>query len=269
MRRTCPASWCTSTSKSSAGSGPAVGGSARPRECPGQGPARRPGRLRLRPRALDDHSSLAYSEVLPDKRKDTCSAFWTRARTFFAERAARPAPLRPHLPRSGGARHPDPAEPGPAGRAARLRQRPPAPGPAPRPVGGARRGRAPGHLGRCHRRAAANPSLGRHLPRPHGLPSRRPAAAHGRCGAPRADRHRDLPERAGAGDRQPSHRSDAGATGPAHLRLGRCTRPALPAGRRPTHRSHVVAPGQRPRPSKRSCGASSPTPRALRPIHAR
>ncbi|WP_329581644.1 IS481 family transposase [Kitasatospora sp. NBC_01250] len=34
--------------------------------------------------AVDDHSRLAYSEILPDERKDTAAAFWTRANEFFA-----------------------------------------------------------------------------------------------------------------------------------------------------------------------------------------
>jgi transposase InsO family protein len=34
--------------------------------------------------ALDDHSRLAYSELLADERKDTAAAFWTRANTYFA-----------------------------------------------------------------------------------------------------------------------------------------------------------------------------------------
>ena len=33
--------------------------------------------------ALDDHSRLAYSELLADERKDTAAAFWTRANTWF------------------------------------------------------------------------------------------------------------------------------------------------------------------------------------------
>lgn len=33
--------------------------------------------------AVDDHSRLAYSEVLPDERKETATAFWTRAHAFF------------------------------------------------------------------------------------------------------------------------------------------------------------------------------------------
>lgn len=35
--------------------------------------------------AVDDHSRLAYSEQLPDERKETAAAFWARARAFFAE----------------------------------------------------------------------------------------------------------------------------------------------------------------------------------------
>ena len=34
--------------------------------------------------AVDDHSRLAYSEVLADERKETAVAFWQRAHTFFA-----------------------------------------------------------------------------------------------------------------------------------------------------------------------------------------
>jgi transposase InsO family protein len=35
--------------------------------------------------AVDDHSRLAYSEILDDERKETAAAFWERARAFFAE----------------------------------------------------------------------------------------------------------------------------------------------------------------------------------------
>jgi transposase InsO family protein len=35
--------------------------------------------------ALDDHSRLAYTEILPDERKDTAASFWTRAQAFFAQ----------------------------------------------------------------------------------------------------------------------------------------------------------------------------------------
>ena len=34
--------------------------------------------------AVDDHSRLAYSEILPDERKETAAGFWRRANTFFA-----------------------------------------------------------------------------------------------------------------------------------------------------------------------------------------
>jgi transposase InsO family protein len=33
--------------------------------------------------AVDDHSRLAYSEQLPDERKETAAAFWLRANAFF------------------------------------------------------------------------------------------------------------------------------------------------------------------------------------------
>ena len=33
--------------------------------------------------AIDDCSGLAYSEILPDERKETAAAFWHRARAFF------------------------------------------------------------------------------------------------------------------------------------------------------------------------------------------
>lgn len=35
--------------------------------------------------AIDDHSRLAYSEILEDERKETAAAFWTRAKAFFAD----------------------------------------------------------------------------------------------------------------------------------------------------------------------------------------
>jgi transposase InsO family protein len=34
--------------------------------------------------AIDDHSRVAYSEILGDERKETAAAFWARARAFFA-----------------------------------------------------------------------------------------------------------------------------------------------------------------------------------------
>lgn len=33
--------------------------------------------------AVDDHSRLAYSEILSDERKETATSFWQRAKTFF------------------------------------------------------------------------------------------------------------------------------------------------------------------------------------------
>jgi transposase-like protein len=33
--------------------------------------------------AIDDHSRMAYSEILSDERKETAAAFWERARDFF------------------------------------------------------------------------------------------------------------------------------------------------------------------------------------------
>ncbi|WMX46148.1 IS481 family transposase [Streptomyces roseicoloratus] len=35
--------------------------------------------------AVDDHSRLAYSEILTDEKKETATAFWTRAQAFFAQ----------------------------------------------------------------------------------------------------------------------------------------------------------------------------------------
>ncbi|MCV2396545.1 IS481 family transposase, partial [Actinotalea sp. M2MS4P-6] len=34
--------------------------------------------------AVDDHSRVAYSEILADERKETAAGFWTRANAFFA-----------------------------------------------------------------------------------------------------------------------------------------------------------------------------------------
>ena len=34
--------------------------------------------------AVDDHSRLAYVEILDDEKKDTAAAFWTRANAYFA-----------------------------------------------------------------------------------------------------------------------------------------------------------------------------------------
>lgn len=34
--------------------------------------------------ALDDHSRLAYTEILPNEQKETAAGFWTRANAYFA-----------------------------------------------------------------------------------------------------------------------------------------------------------------------------------------
>lgn len=39
--------------------------------------------------AVDDRSRLAYAEILPDERKESASAFMTRALAFFAEKGVR------------------------------------------------------------------------------------------------------------------------------------------------------------------------------------
>ena len=86
-----PVTWSTSTSRSSAGSPTAAAsgfrsGSTGPR--PRHDEAARAG-ARLRGyaylhHAVDDHSRLAYSEILADERKETAAGFWRRARAFFA-----------------------------------------------------------------------------------------------------------------------------------------------------------------------------------------
>ena len=50
-----------------------------------RGPRRRVGYAYVHS-AVDDHSRLAYSEVLPDERAATAVAFWERACAWFAER---------------------------------------------------------------------------------------------------------------------------------------------------------------------------------------
>jgi len=34
---------------------------------------------------LDDHSRLAYTEILPDETRDNAVAFWRRAQAFFGQ----------------------------------------------------------------------------------------------------------------------------------------------------------------------------------------
>jgi len=38
---------------------------------------------------IDDHSRVAYVEVLPDERKESATGFWQRAKACFAERGVR------------------------------------------------------------------------------------------------------------------------------------------------------------------------------------
>lgn len=77
MHTPSPAIWCISTSRSS-GASPTVVGTAR---------------LAVRPvgamgcsylhHAVDDHSPLAYSEILGDETEESAAAFWLRANAFF------------------------------------------------------------------------------------------------------------------------------------------------------------------------------------------
>jgi transposase InsO family protein len=60
------------------GGGPKVHGrTARPHR-----KHQRPGYAYLH-NAVDDHSRLAYTEILDDEKKDTAAAFWTRANAYF------------------------------------------------------------------------------------------------------------------------------------------------------------------------------------------
>ena len=40
---------------------------------------------------VDDHSRLAYSEILPDEKGPTCAAFMIRAADYFATKGIRPS----------------------------------------------------------------------------------------------------------------------------------------------------------------------------------
>jgi transposase InsO family protein len=61
------------------GGGHKVHGRAAARAIKGQA---KPGYAYLH-HAVDDHSRLAYSEILPDERKQTAAAFWLRAHAWF------------------------------------------------------------------------------------------------------------------------------------------------------------------------------------------
>lgn len=79
--------WCTSTSRNWAAS-PTAAATAYWAAPPGCGtksaPRRtaRPGYAFLH-NAVDDHSRIAYTEVLTDERKDTAAGFWKRANAWF------------------------------------------------------------------------------------------------------------------------------------------------------------------------------------------
>ena len=74
------ATWSTSTSRSSAGSPTAAATGSTAARSPATDKKPRHARLRATcTHAIDDHSRLAYSEILADERKETAAAFWTRA----------------------------------------------------------------------------------------------------------------------------------------------------------------------------------------------
>jgi hypothetical protein len=55
--------------------------------------------------AVDEHSRLAYSEILPDERKETAAGFWQRARSrhfdeFLGQIKHRKS--KPHRPQTNG-----------------------------------------------------------------------------------------------------------------------------------------------------------------------
>lgn len=59
-----------------------IGRAAGTRNKTGTAANRRPGYAYLH-HAVDDHSRLAYSEILTDEKKETAAGFWLRAREFF------------------------------------------------------------------------------------------------------------------------------------------------------------------------------------------
>ena len=59
-----------------------VGRSVGNRNKTGTAANRRPGYSFLH-NAVDDHSRLAYTEILPDEKKDTAAGFWARANAYF------------------------------------------------------------------------------------------------------------------------------------------------------------------------------------------
>jgi hypothetical protein len=47
---------------------------------------------------VDDHSRLAYSEILADERADTVAAFYQRAAAYFADHGIEHPPADCHQP---------------------------------------------------------------------------------------------------------------------------------------------------------------------------
>ena len=83
-----PVTWSTSTSRSSAGSLTAadtgvMGRAARKPQQDRHHGEPSPGYAYLH-NAVDDHSRLAYTEILTDEKKDTAAGFWERANAYFA-----------------------------------------------------------------------------------------------------------------------------------------------------------------------------------------
>ena len=79
---TSPVTSSTSTSRNSVGSPTAVdtaNWAAPPGAATGSGVG-----FSYLHHAVDDHSRLAYSEILGDEKKETAAGFWIRARDFFA-----------------------------------------------------------------------------------------------------------------------------------------------------------------------------------------
>ena len=77
-----PVSWSTSTSRSSAGS-PADGGHKALGRVNGRRDRHRGMGYWYIDNAVDDHTRLAYSELLPDEKKETAAAFWKRVNAYF------------------------------------------------------------------------------------------------------------------------------------------------------------------------------------------
>lgn len=78
-----PGTWSTSTSRSS-GASPTGGGHKVLGRAIGCSNQRKGTGYWYIHNAVDDHSRLAYSELLTDERKETAAGFWDRANAYFA-----------------------------------------------------------------------------------------------------------------------------------------------------------------------------------------